>query len=142
MIPLFFPHVSIVARVPRGKHATVKSLCHQAGIECRVTGPTASRRVYLRDANLLAVSREPGYSGRVSIDLPGTDPRERAVLALGVLAYAVFDYAARESVRGWPEMKIAPPRGRPWIPRPKTNAERQRDWRSRKKKCEAEKTQA
>jgi hypothetical protein len=136
---LFFPHVSIVARIPGGTPATVESLCRQAGIECRVTGPTASRRVYLRDADLLAVSREPGYSGKVSIDLPETDPRRRAVLALGVLAYAVFDYAARESVRGWSEMRTASPRGRPRTPRPQTNAERQRAWRARQK-CEVTKT--
>jgi hypothetical protein len=139
LIPLFFPKVSIVAQVPRGTPTTVEALCHRAGIECRVTGPSAGRRVFLRTSRQFAISREPGNLGIVSISLPSTNPRRRAVLSLGALAYAVFDYAARESVRGWSEMRVAPPRGRPRTPRPQTNAERQRAWRARQK-CEVTKT--
>ena len=133
MIPAMFPPAKLVVEVPRGSATTVESLCRQAGIECRVTGPSASRVVYLRSSPHLEVHQEPGNSGAVSVGLPGelprNDPRKAATRVLAVLAYVVFDYAARESVRGWPEMLVSLPRGRPRSPRPMTGAERQRRWR-------------
>ena len=135
MIPAMFPPATIVVEAPRGKTHTVESLCHQAGIECRVTGPSASRVVYLHRAGHLEVHREPGNAGAVSIGLPGDLPedetREAAFLVLAVLAYVVFDYAARESVRGRPEMRVSLPRGRPQSLNPMTGAERQRRWREK-----------
>jgi hypothetical protein len=133
MIPVFLPNPTIMTKVSVGTSVSVKGLCHQAGIECRVTGPSADRLVFLHDANEIEVTREPGNMGRVSIGLPRTDHHRQAVLALGVLAYSVFDYAARESVRGWDEMRPAPPHVRPKIPKPKTNAESRRARRSRKR---------
>ena len=134
MIPAMFPPATIVVEAPRGKTHTVESLCHQAGIECRVTGPSASRVVYLHRAGHLEVHREPGNTGAVSVGLPGDlpeKPREAALLVLAVLAYVVFDYAARESVRGRPEMRVSLPRGRPRSPTTMTGAERQRRWREK-----------
>ena len=131
-----FPPAAVVMEAPRGIAHTVESLCRQAGIECRVTGPSASRVVYLHLTEHLEVHREPGNAGVVSVGLPGDlqdDPREAAVLVLAILAYVVFDYAARESVRGWSEMRVSLPRGRPRSPRPMTGAERQRRWRARQK---------
>jgi hypothetical protein len=130
MLPAIFPKVMIVKRVIRGRLMTVRSLCQAAGIECRVTGPAAGRRVYLHMADKLEASREPGPSGRVSVGLPGGSKKDRAILALGVLAYAVFDYAARESMRGRPESRLSLPLGRPRKAHPLSGAERQRRWRS------------
>jgi hypothetical protein len=128
MLPAIFPDVEIVKRIPAGRETTVTSLCEEAGIECRVTGPSAERKIYLR-SDLLSISREPGPSGSVAIGIPDGDRRERAILALGVLAYAVFDYAARESMRGRPEARMSLPPGRPRKAHPLSGAERMRRWR-------------
>jgi hypothetical protein len=139
MLPAVFPKVMIVKRVVRGRASTVRSLCRVAGIDCRVTGPTAERRIYLRFTREIEIAREPGPFGFVSIGVPdkGTPAvstpavsKEQAVLVLGILAYAVFDYAARESMRGRPEARLKLPLGRPRKARPLTGAERQRRWRA------------
>ena len=129
MLPAFMPKVQIRPEVPRGRLMTIHSLCQEAGIECRVTGPAVERRVHLRLGSL-GVAREPGPYGDVSIDLPPGEKRRRAILALGILAYAVFDYAARESMRGRPEARMAFPPGRPRKAHPLSGAERQRRWRA------------
>jgi hypothetical protein len=125
------PEVEIVKRVPRGRKLTIEKLCLAAGIECRVTGQAADRVIYLSQTSRLRASREPGPFGPVAVGVAGGNERRRAVLALGVLAYAVFDYAARESMRGRPEARFALPVGRPRKARPLSGAERQRRWRSR-----------
>ena len=127
------PKVQISAKVSRGGRShTIRSLCQVAEIECRVTGPSIERKVYLNEG-ALSVVREPGSTGTVSVTLPafGADEqRKRAVLALGILAYAVFDYAARESMRGRPEAQMTLPVGRPRKIRTLSGAERQRRWRA------------
>jgi hypothetical protein len=133
MLPAFMPKVQIVAQVPRGISSTVRSLCEEAGIECRVTGPATEREIYFHEGKL-DVCREPGFAGAVAIGLPekllrSPDPKPRAILALGILAYAVFDYVARESMRGRPEGNMALPAGRPRKARSLTGAERQARWR-------------
>jgi hypothetical protein len=130
MIPAMFPSAAIVPKVPGGRRLTVGSVCRLAGVECRATGPTAERRVYVRRADALEVSREPGCYGAVSVGVPRKkSPREEYLLVLAVLAYVVHDYAARESAAGLPEMRVSAPRGRPRKAHPMTGAERQRRWR-------------
>jgi hypothetical protein len=139
MLPTWMPKVKIAAKAPRGlpsgrKPSTVRSLCRDAGIECRVTGPSTERKIYLCDG-LLDVVREPGSLGAVSIRLPcSDDKKKRAILALGILAYAVFDYVARESMRGRPEARQSLPLGRPRKAHPLSGAERQRRWRETSRK--------
>jgi hypothetical protein len=132
MLPALMPKVQIVAKAPLGLPYTIGSLCREAEIECRVTGPAVERKVYLNKGSL-GVAREPGSLGVVSMTLPtfkSDEPRKRAVLALGILAYAVFDYVARESLRGRPEAQMALPVGRPRKARSMNGAERQRRWRA------------
>ena len=131
MIPMILPKVKIVAKIPRGARFTVKSLCRDAGIECKVTGSSALREIHLLTTSELEASREPGPSGSVAVGLPAGSLADRAVLALGVLAYAVLDYASRESVRGLPIMRSSPPRGRPRKAHALSGTERQRRWRAR-----------
>jgi len=130
MLPAILPEVTITAKAPNGQRETIFSLCQAGGIECKVTGPAALRHIHLL-AGQLAVAREPGSLGLVAITIPEEDPKRRAILALGILAYAVFDYAARESLRGNPEAAFALPLGRPRKARPLNGAERQRLWRTR-----------
>jgi hypothetical protein len=131
MLPIIMPQEMIVEKAPRGHRWTVKSLCRAADIECRVTGPAAGRRVHLRRSKSLDIFREPGSLGLVSVGVPGGSKKDRAVLALGLLAYVVFDYAARESMSGRPEARFALPVGRPRKARPLSGAERQRRWRGK-----------
>jgi hypothetical protein len=133
MLPALMPEVKIVPRILQDASMTIHSLCQDAGIECRVTGPAAERKVCLQPGGLGAV-REPGPHGAVLINLPRSGKRDRAILALGILAYAVFDYAARESMRGRPESRMALPPGRPRKAHPLSGAERQRRWRSNHRK--------
>ena len=129
MLPAIFPEVAIVKKIPGGRRSTVSSLCRAAGIECHVTGPAAERKIYLHSGQL-DVAREPGSLGSVSIGLPGGSRKDQAILALGILAYAVLDYAARESMRGLPEARLSLPPGRPRKAHPLSGAERMRRWRN------------
>lgn len=129
MLPAILPCVQIVRKVTGGRSLTVRKVCDEAGVECRVTGPAAERRVYLRTATELDAEREPGPFGAVSVCVQSGSRRDRAILTLGVLAYSVFDYAARESARGLPEMRTRRPAGRPRKAYPLSGAERQRRWR-------------
>ena len=63
--------------------------------------------------------------------MPGNNKKDQAILALGILAYAVFDYAARESMRGRSEARFSFPVGRPHKTHPLSGAERQQRWRQR-----------
>jgi len=133
MLPAILPMVKIMSKVPQGNLHTVESLCEIANIECRVTGPTAARQIYLRDTDKLEAAREPGSLGIVSIGLPPGSQKDNAILALGILAYAVFDYTARESMRGRPESKMSLPLGRPRKAQSLSGAERQQRYRTRSK---------
>jgi hypothetical protein len=138
MLPAILPMVKIMSKVPHGDLHTVETLCEMADIECRVTGPSAARQVYLRESNKLEAAREPGSLGIVSIGQPAGSKKNCAILALGILAYAVFDYAARESMRGRPESKIALPLGRPRKNQTLSGAERQRRYRKQGVKTQAQ----
>ena len=128
MLPAVLPKVLIMKKVARGHKTSVRQLCSDAGIECRVTGPSAERTVYLCKGKPSA-ARESGSMGAVSICHPSVNAKARAIFALGVLAYSAFDYASRESMRGVPESKMSLPLGRPRLAHPLTGAERQRKWR-------------
>jgi hypothetical protein len=132
MLPALFPEVTMVRGIPSGTESTISSLCDDAGIGCRVTGPAAERTVHLLTTDRPSAWREPGPMGRVAIGLPDHDVRERAIQALGILAYAVFDYAARESMRGRPESRQSLPPGRPAKVHPLDGATRTRNWRLRR----------
>lgn len=130
MLPAIFPKILIVKKAPRGRSETIQSLCDQAKIECKVIGQAIDRKVYLNTGDNMKIFREPGSYGAVSLVLPRKSQVETAELALGILAYAVFDYAARESMRGQPASRSSRPLGRPKKARPLSGAERQRRWRA------------
>jgi len=131
MLPAVLPKVMIVKRVPRsGRRETVRSLCEVAGIDCRVEGPAALRRVYVDDALVPSALREPGSEGAVSVFCSGGTSKEKAIFVLGILAYEAHDYAARESMRGTVVSRMSLPVGRPREVHPLSGAERQRRWRA------------
>ena len=135
MLPLLTPQPTIVKQCcPLGELETVASLCLKAGIACRVTGPAADRTVFVhavQNSSNEHIEREPGAYGPVFIKVSGKTSCRRALKALGFLAYVVFDYAARESLRGLPEARSALPVGRPRKAHPLSGAERQRRFRGK-----------
>ncbi len=130
-LPVFFPTPEITLELPEGEPATLESLCVAAGVACRVTGLSASRPLKIAVRPQMRVARTPGQLSPVWLGIPPASPRRRALLALGMLAYSVFDYGARETLRGLPESRASAGPGRPRTGRPATPAERQRDSRIR-----------
>ena len=131
-LPVFFPVVDVAAALPGGRRSTVRQLCRAAGVECRVVGAPAERCVILAEAPLPRALRTPGPLGPVWLGLPRGDSRRRALQALGLLAYGVFDYCARESLRGLPIARPTAGPGRPRTGTALSAAERQRRYRGRR----------
>jgi len=130
-LPVFFQTPKISLRLPRGRRVTIEELCRQAGVSCRVTGLSARRQLHVADAPLLRAVRSPGPLGPVWVGVPYKDVRKRALHVLGMLAYGVFDYAARECLRGLEVARPSPGRGRPRTGRALSAAERKRLSRQR-----------
>lgn len=130
ILPVFFPIVNIVREsdIVGDVRLSMKSLCEQAGIHCRVTGQAAERRVVIQkiEQNDLIISRAPGEFGAVCVSTNNHDP----LFVLGVLAYGVNDYAARETVCGRGLFGVRKTLGRPRTGRALLDSERKRKARS------------
>jgi hypothetical protein len=132
-LPVFIdpPEISLV--LPEGEPVTFQALCDLAKVKCKVSGISTHRPLRIALARELCSVRLPGQLSPVWLGIPRGAPRRRALLALGVLAYGVFDYAARETLRGLPESRASAGPGRPRKTRPLTVAERQSRHREREK---------
>jgi hypothetical protein len=130
-LPVFFPPADVVAVLPPGERLTLRELCERAGVACRVSGPAAHRGLRLCEGPELRALRRPGPLADVWLAVPPGKPRRRALIALGLLAYGVFDYGARETLRGLPVARPTPGPGRPASGRALSSAERQRRHRGR-----------
>ncbi len=130
-LPVYFPTADVVAVLPPGEYLTLRDLCERAGILCRVSGPPAQRRVRLCEAATLRALRKPGPLADVWLSVPRGHRKKQALLALGLLAYGVFDYGARESLRGLQEAHPTPGPGRPASGKALSPVERQRRHRTR-----------
>lgn len=100
-IPAMLPPVCLIRSIEvlEGDiDTTVFGLCESAEIKCRVTGKSAMRRVVVRkiDGQEFGLSKTAGDPGAILIESYNTDP----LFVLGLLAYGINDYAARESVCG------------------------------------------
>ena len=119
----------------RSRARPLDELCRVAGVECRAFGHWRKRPVVIRaQGAAIRANAEPGDWGAVEVVVPGNvrSERERARLALGVLAYSLFDGVARASIAGCAWSRAAMPRGRrPGTARARTNTERQREYRKR-----------
>ena len=134
-LPVFFP-APIYVRHIRGRARSIEALCRVAGVECRAFGNWIDRPVVIHsNGATVRVVAEPGDWGAVEVTVPAAvrSEKNRARLALGALAYSLFDGVARASVAGHAWSRAAIPRGRrPGAARPKSNAERQQAFRERK----------
>lgn len=134
-MPFQFPVPRYSAHLRLTKPQTLLGLCEQALVPCRASGEWTQRKVGVVCGDALQIEAEPGYLGAVRITVPSTecDPVDRARLALGALAYGLFDGVARATVAGQSWAKPAKPAGRPKTGRALTTAERQRRFRERRR---------
>jgi hypothetical protein len=131
-LPLFFPVPKFVPTVSRAHALTLRQVCERAGVACRASGAWTLRPISIVAGDSISVTAEPGSWGAVQIEVPrGTSQQAAARLALGVLAYALMDGVARESIRGAAWAKPAPPRGRPRAGKALNIRERQRRHQAR-----------
>lgn len=130
-IPLFIPRPSIALALPAGDDVTLDELCDLAGVRCKVSGLSARRPLTMALAKEMCSVKLPGSLSPVWLGIPKGTPKRRALLALGALAYGVFDYAARETLRGLPESRPTRGPGRPRSKKAMSGAERQRRYRQR-----------
>jgi hypothetical protein len=134
MMPLFMPPKRIVPTLRLRGATTIAELCEAAGVACRASGAWTQREIALERADEPAVEVEPGSWGRVRVGVPpahARTARERARFALAVLAYALMDTVARESIRGC-EWARPGQRGRP-ATGGLSNRQRQAAFRARKR---------
>lgn len=135
---IFFPAPGYRPRLEQAPQATVRQLCERAGVACKASGARCERGVSWKKGRELAIEAEPGHVGRVHVVLPSNKARSDQVAArnlLLVLAHGLHDGVAKESVRGVDWARRIAPCGRPRALRPKTNAQRQRDWRARQRRA-------
>ncbi len=138
-IPLFYPPCEYVTSLdaflkPDVVQTSLVDVCRNLNIPCRATGLGETKPLFfsVADSHRIICSVEPPR--QVLVILPScvrAKNIERWVLAS--LAFAVFDPAARESIRGlsWTRIK---PNGRPRSKTPPlTNKERQRRYREKQK---------
>jgi hypothetical protein len=125
------PHgLTILART------TLRRLCAEAGIPCRITGgPSELRRIVLHTGTDHFLTPTVTYVGLGKHR--ARDP-VRALRALEILAHGFHDYGARECVCGR-GLFVAPTRtGRPRLgPQAMSAAERMRNMRARRHRKEA-----
>jgi hypothetical protein len=137
-LPVFFPSPEISNKLPSGRSLTfmLHQLCLLAGVDCRVSGRPAERIIKIATNPQMKAVIGPNPLGDVWLGIPSPKRqtiKRRALLALGFLAYGVFDYGARETLRG---LKVSRPGrsvGRPRSASSLSGAERQRRHRRTKK---------
>lgn len=130
-IPLFFPSVRYVPRLALSPYATtLRALCGAAGVACKASGAWTERIVDVIEADTLRIVAEPGDEAPVQICVPQSEGRKRARLALAAMAYRLHDLVAKQSIRGEPWTRIAPPRGRIRSGTALSTRERQRRFRA------------
>lgn len=98
--PLFYPIPKYVKKVKsESSPATIAELCEINRISCKLTGNGANRQIFIEDSEKGFIEIEPN-DGAVRIGVPSEHSSEREKYALAAMAYAVFDLAARASVKG------------------------------------------
>jgi hypothetical protein len=132
--PLFFSPPRLVERVDARAARSLRELLAVAGAPCRASGRWTERRVRIVPGAAGVIEKEPGDWSPVRIGVPaGLSARDAARYAVAAMAYGLMDLVARESIRGQPWARPAPPRGRPATGTAMSNRERQRTYRARRR---------
>lgn len=106
-IPLFFNPPTYVKSIPTldgDDEVSLFDLCGKLATPCRASGAWIQRPVYLRKDSTLhspLIFAEP-RNGPVLIILPESLWENRWQIALSIMAYAMFDLVARQSIIGQP----------------------------------------
>lgn len=133
-LPVFFPQPIYRPSLPSDQDQALSDVCAQAGAPCRASGAWTRRPIRILRGPVFTIEAEPGYQGRVQITVPASYSNQRAArLALGALAYALFDGVARASIKNEAWRRAAAPVGRPKSPTALNGAERQKRWRDQRR---------
>jgi len=125
----FIPPPTYQQAVALNEPLTIEQLCERAQVRCRASGAWTLRMLEVVSGPTLRIVAEPGPWGNVRIEIPPQDAPNKYSLALNALAYGLHDLVARESIKGTAAGAVTPPRGRPRRGSPKSNRQRQRDFR-------------
>jgi len=132
MSRLFFhPPPTYLNSLKLKKFHTITDLCKRLNIPCKASGGWTERKVEIRYGPDLIIEAEPGDWGAVRITIEKSNKIKEARTALLVLAYAVHDLVAKESIKNLPWSRIPVPRGRIKTGKALTNSERQKLFRER-----------
>lgn len=133
-VPLFFPVPRISKAIDSSQAVALEDLLQIAGVPCRASGAWTKRPVVMEptDATAVFIEREAGDVSCVRIGVPRQlSAQDQARYAAAVMAYAVMDLVARQSLKGVAWAHPAKPAGRPPTGRARTAAQRQRAFRAR-----------
>ena len=115
-----------------GLKTTVSGLCEANGIPCKMEGPGAKRAVFIVKSDTPFIDCTPHQQEVCIGTRHAVKTKAAKKYALAAMAYAVFDLAARESVRGLKDFYEIKLIGRPRTGRVLSNAERQRKFRQKR----------
>lgn len=91
----FLPIPKYTAKINRdAKWLSLLDLCREAGIPCCASGAWVNRMVAREFNTEMSILVEPGDTGRVLLAMPDTG----AMAALEVMAYAMHDGVAKQSI--------------------------------------------
>jgi len=95
------------------------------------SGGWTERKVEIRHGSLLMIESEPGDWGAIRITMHKSTKTKEAQTALLILAYALHDLVAKESIKNQPWSRVPAPRGRIKTGKALSNSERQKLFRAR-----------
>lgn len=127
----FFTPTNYVSELKLLKPHSIAELCERVNIPCLASGNWTQRKVEIRYGEILTIEAEPGDWGAVRLTIKKSTKIKEAQTALLILAYALHDLVAKESIKNLPWSKVPVPRGRIRTGKALTNAERQKIFRER-----------
>ncbi len=131
--PLFYPQVTYGSFVQNQGDVVLnlKKLCKYNNVVCKYSGPLLKRKIILSKSTHKAIVMNPSNQ-TVCVKIPYRLRSKKSYhYVLCVMAYAVFDLAARQSVFKNPAFCKVQIVGRPRKGRTLSNAERQARFRSK-----------
>ena len=127
----FFSPIIYISELKLVNACSIAELCQRVNIPCLASGDWTQRKVEIRHGEILIIEAEPGDWGAVRLTIKKSTKTKEAQTALLILAYALHDLVAKESIKNLPWSKVPVPRGRIRTGKALSNAERQRIFRER-----------
>ncbi len=127
----FYPPIIFLNSIKLNKPLSIARLCSQLKIPCKASGDWIERKVEIKYGQQLIIESEPGDWGAVRITMKKSTVVKEAQTALLVLAYALHDLVAKESIKNLTWSRIPVPMGRIKTGKALSNSERQQRFRNR-----------